>query len=495
VLSTALFDKPPFKNVICAGLVLDKDGKKMAKRNGNCKKPNELIDKYGSDPLRMYLLGSPAVKANSLNFDEDGIVVAKQKLIQFQNGIKFFIEHYLSYTKSGHTLDRSKPSNNIFDQWILVKVKALIIAMRTKMDQFDIEQCPPLIYEFIEDFTNYYIKLGRARLRGTLGIVEWELSLSTTLNVILSVMKCFVPFMPFLSEYVYQHIHTLDTENMPSIHLCHYPTVTCGLTTAETQLLRNIDIFRNILTKARSVRSKNTHIASIRKPMKKLHIGHDDPVFLSFIEQFKDILCDEVNAMDVEINNFNKYISYTIKPNMKGFAMKYKKYMKNIKEILNIEQATLVAFYNTWTPITVQFNGEQLILTVDEIEVVPETSATQASNIVSTMENNLVVAIDVDRDDKMSERYIVRQFCMAVQNLRKKADIHPWDIINVYYKSSDKIEKILGDYNGEIQTRLKCHVLALETAKSGMVVEDSTIVSLDDEVVGNIMVYIDKVNA
>jgi len=489
VLSTAVFNKPAYKTVICAGLVLDKEGKKMSKRNGNFKDPMEIIEKYGSDPLRMYLLGSPAVQADSLNFDEDNIILVKQKLIQFQNGIKFFIEHYLSYIKSGYHFDHDlyQKTTNIFDQWILVRAKELIYQLRTNMDQFNIDQCPPLIYQFIEDFTNWYIKLSRSRMRGTSELGDWVVSLSVTKHVILNVIKALVPFMPFLTEYVYQHINSLDENPHESVHLCQYPRQEGGLTQREKQLLDNIEIFRNILTKARSVRSKNAHTASIRKPIKKLYIGHDNDEFLTFVEQFKDILCDEVNCLDVEIGKIAKYVTYQCKPNMKGLATKYKKYMKQVKElmeIINHDQAPLTLFYKSKEPIRCVFNDETLTLTEKEIDVVPVTNSLIDENIVSLMENNLIVGIDVSRDDKMTERYIIRQFCMMVQNMRKKADIHPWDKIHVYYQSIDTINQILYNNHIDCQIKLKCLIDNLSNCRQSDEVisnEELQLQILDDE--------------
>jgi isoleucyl-tRNA synthetase len=484
VLSTALLNKPAYHNVICTGLVLDKEGKKMSKRNGNFKDPMEIIEKFGSDSLRMYLLGSAAVRADSLNFDEDNILLVKQKLIQLQNGIKFFIEHYLSYTKSGHTLDFDlyKSTTNIFDQWILVRTKELIRQLQTYLDRFDIDRCPPLIYQFIEDFTNWYIKLSRSRMRGTSSLDEWAVSLSVTRYVIINFIKAVVPFMPFLAEYTYNHINNLDENPQCSIHMCQYPAQSSDLNNEEQLLLKNMEIFRDVLTKARAVRSKNGHTASIRKPIKKLHIGHDNETFLTFVEQFKDILCDEVNCLDVEIGKIANYISYRCKPIMKAMAIKYKKYMKQIKElieIINQDQPSLVVFYTLKQPIRCVFNGEQLLLTSDEIEVIPETNPLIGKHIVSLMENNLIVGIDIGRDDKMTEKYIIRQFCMMVQNLRKKADIHPWDIIYAYYHTDDMVHTILQTNLDECQTKLKCHIGQL-TMGQLVIGEDLCFKTLDD---------------
>lgn len=496
VLSTALLNKPAYKNVICTGLILDKEGKKLAKRNGNFKDPVEIIEKYGSDSLRMYLLGSPAVKAGDLKFDDDAIILSKQKLIQFHNGIKFFIEHYTSMTKSGHQLNDTSASQNILDQWIVIRTKQLISQLHHQLTTFDIDHCPPLINQFIEDFTNVFIKLNRNRLNGKSGDYEWITSMSVTRYVLINILKAVVPFMPFLAEYVYQHIKSLDNiDPKESIQLCKYPVVSGALSQSENQILSNVEILRDVLTKARSVRTKNGQSSSIRKPVKKLFIGHDDTNFLAFVDSFRDLLYDEVNCLEVEIGRIANYVTYVVKPNMKSFAQKYKTHMKNIKIIeshLNSDQVTLKLFYDNKTnPITYRTGTECLILTSNEIDVIPKTSSEMGEDVTSVMDGGLVVGIEHGTNSApMLEKYVVRQFCIIVQNIRKKMGIHPWDEIVVNYQSTDMIQEILSKHLPECQLKLRCHLVNT----SGVSGENSDLETLDGSVLGIITVSVRGLN-
>lgn len=461
-LSTALFNKPAFKNVICTGLILDKEGKKISKRNGNFKDPLEIIETYGSDSVRMYLLGSAAVQADNLKFDEENIKIVKQKLIQWQNGIRFFIEHYLAFRKSGNIIDYedSDKTTNIFDQWILLRTSELVSNMNKNLSAFNVSACVHIINDYIEDFTNWYLKLNRSRVKGLNGIDEWKMSLSVTSRVIMTAIKCMTPFMPFLSEYVYQHIKTLDVSAQEFIHMCSYPTSE-SVCKFDVSIIENMKIFRNILTNARSLRSKKTEIASIRKPIKKLYIAHDSQQFLEFIEKFKDVLCEEVNCLEIELSQMSKFISFKLIPNMKEIAKKYKKHMKNIKTYLSlISERDIKEFYEKKIEsIHIKLSDDdELIMTSTEIEVVPEVKGDFSEDIISMMVDNLIIAIDTSYDSKLQDGYIIRQFCMAVQKLRKEGGIHPWDTIVVGFKS-DKIDSLIMQNKMECQTKLKCELI------------------------------------
>jgi isoleucyl-tRNA synthetase len=500
ILSTALFNKPAFKNVICTGLVLDKEGKKMSKRNGNFKDPLDIIETFGSDSVRMYLVGSSAVQADNLCFDEENIKIVKQKLIQWQNGIRFFIEHFLAFTKLGNKYNNEyNKTTNVFDQWILMRTNELVEKIRKNMDQFNVSQCVPLIYDFIEDFTNWYLKLNRPRIKGLEGKSEWNMSLSVTAHVILTVIKCITPFTPFLSEHVYQHIKTLDDKKQLSIHLCDYPSI--EQYKFDVKLVENMNLFKNILTNVRALRSKKANTASIRKPIKKLYIAHDDQDFLDFIGTFEDILCTEVNCLELEINKASKYISFKVKPNMRGIAKKYKQHMKNIKVVMEqITQEQMIAFYKkNIQNIEVTIGGENLVFTSEEIDIISEVSATFGDGVLSMLNDSLIIAIDTNSDEKLLDQYIIRQFCMAVQNLRKESDIHPWDIIHVEFNSDNKyIEKLITSNGIECIKKLKCglsvHDDAITQTGKFIAMKKYDVYDLDDKLCESVMIKLIKMN-
>lgn len=484
VESVALLNKLPFKTVICTGLVLDKDGKKMSKRNGNFTDPSEVIEKYGSDALRMYLLDSPAVKSENLCFNEEHIIDMKQKIIQLDNGIKFFIEHYLSYIKSGKQFvkDSYLTTNNVMDRWILIKTQLLVNRLHEYMDQYDISRCPQLINEFIEDLTNWYIKLSRSRIRGTIDCEQWSLSLSVLYHVITVFIKLVVPFMPFLSEYIYQHIKLLENSPELSINYCEYPQIH-EISQVDYNFLQNIETFRSVLSRIRSLRSK----ISIRKPIKKLYMGLGEDN-MQFFEQMKDMLCEEINCLDIELGDVSKYVSYCCQFNMKQMAVKYKKYMKDIKNITQTinkeEQGSLKKLYCDNIPISLNYCGNNIELTRDELKVTPIPSLTFGDHVVSNIDNGILLALDTDQDDELQYKYIVRQFCIAVQNMRRKADIHPWDKISVYYQTSEQLTKILENNINLCENKLKLKITGncdFTPKETQIISEIVDIYTLDDQ--------------
>ena len=499
VLSTALFNKPSFKNIICSGLVLDKEGKKISKRHGNFKDPREIIEQYSSDAVRMYLLGSPAVQADNVKFDEDNIKkIVKPKLIQWQNGIRFFIEHYLAFTKFNNVLDKNlyKSTDNIFDQWILMRINNLIQTMDENLSKFLVNQNVQPIYNFIEDFTNWYLKLNRNRIKGICGNDEWNMSLSVTSHVILNAIKCMVPYMPFLSEHIYQHIKILDCQPEVSIHLCKYP-VGEQFNFGEN-LMDNITIFQSILSNIRALRSKKAETASIRKPIKRLYIAHDNQRFLDFVEKSKEVLCEEINCIDISISKTEQYLRFKLKPNMKELAKKYKQHMKNMKEILEtVSQEQMKQFHKIFhnkieDAISINYNGNILTLTRNEIEVTSELNTNFGQNICSIMIDNLILAIDTDSDQQTLNKYLLRQFIMAVQNLRKESDIHPWDVIVVGFKSA-KMNELIDMNQIECQTKLKCQIVDFNgMSENSLMMKEFEMRDLMDNVCDNIIIKIVK---
>jgi len=499
VLSTALFDKPAFKNVICAGLVLkvNKEGKreKMSKRNGNYADPEEIIEKYGSDAVRMYLLDSPATNAEELVFDESYIKLMKQNLIQWQNGIKFFIEHYLAYKKKGYSFDPSvyTSTNNVFDQWILLRLNEFSEQMNACLCDYNVNKGTQLIIEFINDFTNWYVKLNRPRLKGNVNNEEWKMSLTVTYHVILTAIKIMNPYTPFLSEYVYQNIMEHDEFNEVSINMCQYPDP--EQYKFDPQLLENVKIFKDILTNARALRSQSQNMSSIRKPLKRLYVAHDNIDFLNFIRMFIDVLQEEVNCLEVIINHSKEYIRFKLKPNKKEIAKKYKEHMKNIDTLLqNVTQSEMHKMYtHEIDELVVQINHDvKMVLTRNDIEIVPEILCPFGEGISSKMIDNLIIGIDTTTDIELRNRYIIRQICIATQQFRKELKIHPWDKIVVHIGiDNEDILKFVGENIQQCQNRLKCDVHVggqKHEEKNTKIVEIS---NLEDKLIGNVTIYVE----
>lgn len=212
VISTALFDKPPFKNLITNGLVLASDGQKMSKRKKNYPDPSEIINKYGADSIRLYLITSPAVRGDSLKFNEPGVKdIIKDAFLPWINALKFLTQNIERWE-----LDRNEKfiytelnefkGSNIMDKWILSSIQSLLKFVREEMALYKLYTVLPRLIKFIDTLCNWYVRLNRRRLRGETGTDDSYLALNTLFNVMYLMVRLCAPFIPFLTETMYQRI-------------------------------------------------------------------------------------------------------------------------------------------------------------------------------------------------------------------------------------------------------------------------------------------------
>jgi isoleucyl-tRNA synthetase len=231
VISCALFDRSPYKNVICTGMILDKDGKKFSKKLGNFIDLNESLNIYGADVMRAYFVGSPVVHADSLYFDNTFIDRIKKRFIPYINGVKFWIEHTLNYIKQNNVENlmieniEDLQVTNIMDKWLIIRTNKLIMNVNEHMDKYQFGNAVNVLLEYANDLTNWYIKLNRDRLKGQESNSEWKMSIIVLYNVIMIYAKLWTPITPFLSEHIFQHLKVCSYKykNVESILLTKYP--------------------------------------------------------------------------------------------------------------------------------------------------------------------------------------------------------------------------------------------------------------------------------
>lgn len=463
VLSTALFDKPVFKTCICTGLILDENGIKFSKKYGNFKNPIDLLDKYGADTIRLYLLSSPAVKAEPLLFNEQSIDKIKHKIIPYINGVKFFLEHTINYLKNGNSFDINiyQKTNNITDQWIISRITTLLIDVKAKFESYQLDLVVKDCLDFIDDLTNWYIKFNRDRLKGLDGDEEAKISLSTLYRVLITYCKIMAPITPFLSEYIYDHLKVLDN-NMDSIHLCDYPNlIELPKSDIELRFCRLQEVSRMI----RKLRLMSKKFASIKIPIKQITIIHQNNDFLDDIKSFEEFISEELNFLSINYKTQQEYKSYSIKFNEKILGQKYKSLVNDFKQIIKQKpNDVLRAFMNKEsTYIEILLNDKIYQLTYEDLEVLPELQD-ESNNSLSITENGLTIIFNTIYDDDVHNMYQMRRFTIHVQNMRKTVKLHPWDKINIYVIMEDKLGVFFKLYEKYIFDRLKNMVININSA-------------------------------
>jgi isoleucyl-tRNA synthetase len=321
VLSTALNHTPAFKSVIVSGLILAEDGKKMSKRLGNYTSPNELIKTYGVDVLRLYLIGSPAAKAESFCFKDSDLVDIMRKLLPYYHSHMMFIE-CITYAKTiFNSVDwlNTVISTNKLDLWIYSKYMEFAKTVYNHMEKLEITFIPKLIFKFIDYLCNIFIKLSRDRMKGLLTEHDCKESLSTLYTILLKCNILLAPFIPHLAEY-YNHIMyvSITNNNYESIHLQQIDINNILSFKLNDELLNGFYSVNELLESVRNLRQQSNK--PMFYPIGKIELYTDSNI----ISQFEDIICRELNAKQLIIKPI-EYLEKNYKANKGLLGKQYKK--------------------------------------------------------------------------------------------------------------------------------------------------------------------------
>jgi isoleucyl-tRNA synthetase len=260
VLATALFEKPAFKNVIVNGIVLAEDGQKMSKSLKNYPDPNEIINKYGADAVRFYLMSSPVVKAGDLDFSEKGVNEVFQKVTMLLWNVYDFYKTYQSQLETVGA--QNFVPTNLLDKWILAKLDLLINEMTENLDKYDLQKASRPILEFINELSTWYLRRSRDRFK--FGEEEDKQSALRTMNyTLLTLSKLMAPIMPFIAESLYQKVK--DENGSESVHLEEFPKamsnvngqIACPEPVEGSKVITEMDLARKIVEAGLFERSKN----------------------------------------------------------------------------------------------------------------------------------------------------------------------------------------------------------------------------------------------
>ncbi len=294
VISTALFDEPPFKNVVVNGLILAEDGKKMSKSLRNYPDPTEILNRHGADALRLYLIDSPVVKAQELKFSEDGVKeIVRKILLRWWNAYAFFV----NYANVDGFLPRQDfaSSPNILDQWILSKLHSLITNTKIEMENYRLYQVVPRLIEFIEQLTNTYIRFNRNHFWQEGMPEDKRLAYETLYEVLLSFAKIMAPFAPFLTEAIFLNLTSvLPSENL-SVHLKRYPEAQPQW--IQPELEASVQTLEALVTLGRNQREKLGIKSKI--PLKRMRIIHRNTEVLASLKRFEPYFSHELNVQEV----------------------------------------------------------------------------------------------------------------------------------------------------------------------------------------------------
>lgn len=489
VLGTHLFNTASYQNVIVSGIVLAADGKKMSKRLKNYPDPRIVLENYGADALRLYLINSPVLRAETLKFKEEGVKeVVSSVLLPWYNSYKFLKDAVDIFKKDNgkdFVYDASLTSDNVMDKWLLASIQSLIKFIHEEMTGYRLYTVVPRLLAFIDDLTNWYIRFNRRRIKGYTGddIVDTKRGLNTLAEALLTLSRAMAPFTPYLADNIYQKIKPyFPTEllesfsvnpaikDIRSVHFLSYPSVReelfdSAIEVAVCRMQKVIDLGRNIREK-KSI--------SLKTPLKELAILNSDEGYLKDVESLKGYIADELNVRNIVITGDEAAygVEYTVVADWPVLGKKLKKDAKKVKAALpKVTSAEVQEFAKT---------GK---IVVDGIELVTEDLQVQrglpelqtATGHESRSQQEVLIVLDVNMYPELQNEGLAREIINRIQRLRKKAGLNTTDEVLVEYKVDKDTINFPGVVSDNIELLNKCTKVPMaqfSDAKNDVIIDE-----------------------
>jgi isoleucyl-tRNA synthetase len=430
VLSTALFGKPAFKNVIVNGLVLAEDGTKMSKSKKNYADPVKILTEIGADPLRAYLIDSPVVRAEPLRFSETGLKeIVRTVVLPYWNALSFFTTYAIvDGFRPGEKKHRPIAERPELDRFILSGLASLVRDVNHEMEGYRLYNVVPRLTWFIDVLTNWYIRLSRRRFWKSDDDADKADAYATLYEVLVTFAKVMAPFMPFVSEYVYQHlVRQIDDDAPASLHFCDYPQV--DPSRIDVRLEERMAIVRSIVGLARKLRDDKK--IKVRQPLASLTVVSRDPAVLAAARATTSLIADELNVKRVETSDDEaSFCTLNIKPNFQSLRARAAPKLKPIGEALKGWGFAEVAELEQGKTIAVE--GIDLSVTDVLLTRVPAAGAVVASA------GAVMVVLDPQLTPDLVKEGLAREFNSVLQQARKTAGLEVSDRIRVRFASADE---------------------------------------------------------
>jgi isoleucyl-tRNA synthetase len=454
VLSTALFDRPAFRNVVVNGLVLAEDGRKMSKRLKNYPDPSTLIETYGADAVRLYMINSPVVRAEDLRFSETGVQeLMRNLLIPLWNAYGFFITYANvdGWTPAKRT---GRASTNLLDRWIRSSMESLSMDVMKAMDGYDLQASVRPFVRFIEDLTNWYIRRSRRRFWKSQNDADKADAYETLHYVLLQLSQIAAPFIPFMSDAIYRNLRTPDMPD--SVHLCDFPAGDASQ--RDEALERQMAAVMTVVTQGRALRA--AHDLKVRQPLQRMHVACRNAELLAGIAEIKDIILDELNVKDAEfLAHESAFATVKAKANFARLGPRLGPLVKKAAGAIAALASEQVEALACGEALTVEIAGQKVELTADDvlIEHLPHEGS------VVGAEGGIVVALDKTMTPELIEEGLAREFVSKLQNMRKTADLEVTQRIHVRFVGDDAVRAAVVRYQEYITVEtlsLSCEPVA-----------------------------------
>lgn len=444
ILAAALFDQPAFKNCIVNGLILAEDGTKMSKRLRNYPDPETVIQKTGADAIRLYMLDSPAAKADDLCFSEKGVeLVLRQVLIPLWNAFSFF-NTYARIYKWEPKKERQKPEA-LIDRWIISRLNKLIEEVESGLDAYDLTLSVKPFVGFVEQLTNWYIRRSRRRFWDEKDTPDRQQAFETLYHVLLDLTKVAAPFVPFITEAIYQHLRTSD---MPlSVHLCEFPKR--DVSQRDPSLEKGMEAVQILVSLGHGLRKE--HKLKVRQPLPAAHVAVMEPEIKSFLKSQQHLIEDELNVKETLFSeDENTLVQLTAKPNFRILGKKVGKRMNAVQQaIQKMDQKTLALMLNG-SSITLDVEGETFTLTPEDVQV----ERTVKEGMIAANQDIFTIMLDTALNEELLLEGLAREIINKVNTMRREAGFLVTDRIHVKIDSSQRVKMAFEKFEEQIKNEI-----------------------------------------
>ena len=442
-ISTLVFNKAPYKNVIVLGHVQDEKGQKMSKSKGNAVDPFEALEQYGADAIRWYFYINSAPWLPN-RFHGKIVTEGQRKFMgTLWNTYAFFVLYAEidQFDATKYQLEYEKLP--VMDKWLLSKLNTLIKTVDTNLENYRIPESARALQEFVDDMSNWYVRRSRERFWAK-GMEQDKINAYMTLyTALVTVAKVAAPMIPFMTEDIYQNlVRSLDKEAPESIHLCDFPVA--NEAHIDKDLEAKMEEVLKVVVLGRAAR--NTANIKNRQPIGRMFVKAETalPAF------YQEIIQDELNVKKVEFtDDVRAFTSYSFKPQLRTVGRKYGKYVNEIKEILagldgnqamdTLNETDLLSF-ETQDGTKVELAKEDLLIDM-----------AQVPGFVSEGDNFVTVVLDTNLTPELIEEGFVREIISKIQTMRKEAGFEVMNHINVFQDGNDKLAEILKNHTEEIK--------------------------------------------
>ncbi len=443
-ISTLLFDKAPFENCIVLGHVGDKHGIKMSKHKGNGVDPWDCFNSQGADAVRWYFYTASAPWLPS-RFSHEAISESQRKFLgTLWNTYAFFVLYadIDSFDPSQYSLADCKLS--LMDRWLVSELNQLVDTVDKGLANYEIQDPARAIEKFVDNLSNWYIRRSRERYWGSEWTADKQSAYVTLHHTLVTLAKISAPFVPFVSEEIYQNLVVNFYADAPkSVHLCSFPTVDSSA--VDSKLNSDMQLVVDIVVLGRSAR--NSSNIKNRQPLSKLYVMTDKVVD----DDMSDIICQELNVKSLEVTTtIDQFAGYEIKPQLRTMGPKYGKILSSIRDYftaMSFDMAKeLVATVNNGGQYSMNVGGNEVVVSSQDVLI----SSTNKSGYCVASDNGISVVLDTEITAELVAEGIMRELVSKIQTMRKECDFVVTDHINICYNGSKEVVAVVDMYHDDI---------------------------------------------